>query len=733
MGITTIGTSAFPSTLSYILVFDNESEAAYKAANPNLTNLFRYMFKYTLQNDGTYSIGKGTYNLSGTLNIPSTFNGKAVSKIEDSAFYNCTGVTSVTIPSSIKSIGSSAFSGCTGLTSITIPSSVTSIGILAFSSCSSLKSVIIASSVTNIGSSAFSGCSSLTGITLSGSLTSIESSTFSRCSALTSITIPASVISIAPSAFEDCSSLASISVNSANKVYKSAGNCVIQISDNILVLGCKSSVIPSYVKAIGNSAFYNCTALTSITIPSSVTNIDSYAFSGCSKLTKVTIPSSVTNIGSCAFRGCSAIKSVSIPNSVTTIGSGAFSFCNALTSINISASVSNIAINAFQSCNNLTTITVDPNNSVYIGDGNCIIHRFNNFLVLGCVGSVIPNYVTAIGPAAFINSAISELVIPTSVQSIGTNAFASCRFMTRIVIPSSVSRMGSNVFEGWNENQTVYCNAQGSAISGWNRDWAYDCHANIVYSNDNIDKLDFIFMGDSYAVTGKREYEYVTSTITIPSFINGYPVKHIVAGAFHDFVNLTEVYFLPDSQLEVIGSAAFADCISLTSINIPSTVRTIENGAFIRCNNLKYLIIPSSVLFIGPQSFVDSSTGPMTIYTDAPSAPQNWQFLGNVNCYIYWDCTFSENYEYVKSIVVQADNNGLKNAPRRNGLFVQWDLGPKNTSYQTTDIIKGAVPSGIRIYAVWVPPQYLMSNPSPEEVEILSDLWDEVYSWYSVE
>ena len=183
----------------------------------------------------------------------------------------------------VKSIGSSAFSNCSGLTSITIPNSVTSIGSYAFSGCSGLTSITIPNSVTSIGSSAFSGCSGLTSITIPNSVTSIGSYAFSGCSGLTSITIPNSVTSIGNYAFRSCSGLISIKVEDGNPKYDSRNNCnaIIQKSNNSLIVGCKNTVIPNSVTNIGEYAFSECYGLTSITIPNSVTSIGSFAFSWC--------------------------------------------------------------------------------------------------------------------------------------------------------------------------------------------------------------------------------------------------------------------------------------------------------------------------------------------------------------------------------------------------------------------------------------------------------------------
>ena len=302
------------------------------------------------------SIGGAAFGFCyGLINI--TIPSSVVS-IGSAAFESCDNVISLTIPSGVTSIGDSAFSGCSGLTSITIGSGVTSIGSSAFSDCSKLTSITIGSGVTSIGNNAFFGCSKLTSITIPDSVTSIGSSAFDGCSGLTSITIGSGVTSIGDSAFRGCSSgLTSIAVDSGNSVYCSESNCLIQRSDNQLILGCKNSIIPSSVTSIGFYAFNGCTGLTSITIPNSVTSIWNSAFSGCSGLTSITIGSGVTSIGSFAFDHCSGLTSISIPNSVTSIGNSAFSYCSSLTNITIGSGVKKIGSNAFNSCSKLTSAT----------------------------------------------------------------------------------------------------------------------------------------------------------------------------------------------------------------------------------------------------------------------------------------------------------------------------------------------------------------------------------------
>ena len=225
----------------------------------------------------------------------------------------------------VTTLGTSCFKDCSGLTSITIPSSVTSLGNECFWGCSGLTSITIPSSVTSLSESCFSGCSGLTSITIPSSVTSLGDGCFSYCTSLTSITIPSSVTSLSESCFSGCSGLTSIT-------------------------------IPSSVTSLGNGCFGGCSGLTSITIPSSVTSLDGSCFFGCSGLTSITIPSSVTLLSECCFSGCSGLTSITIPSSVTSLGYECFSGCSGLTSITIPLSVTSWGWACFEYCQNLETV-----------------------------------------------------------------------------------------------------------------------------------------------------------------------------------------------------------------------------------------------------------------------------------------------------------------------------------------------------------------------------------------
>ena len=232
-----------------------------RAHNIAVENADGVTIYYNYINDGAeLEVTSGSPRYSGVVNIPEevTYMGRTrkVTSIGYEAFYNCTGLTSVTIPNSVTSIGSEAFYGCTGLTSVTIPNSVTSIGQSAFYSCSGRTSVTIGNSVTSIGDLAFYGCSGLTSVTIPNSVTSIRSFAFSLCTSLTSVDIPNSVTSIGNYAFYFCSGLTSVTIGNS-------------------------------VTSIGDRTFYGCVNLTSVTIPKSVTSIENFAFYACTGLTSV--------------------------------------------------------------------------------------------------------------------------------------------------------------------------------------------------------------------------------------------------------------------------------------------------------------------------------------------------------------------------------------------------------------------------------------------------------------
>ncbi len=269
-------------------------------------------FTYIETNNGTtITITACSQAAVGLVEIPATIDSKPVTTIGTSAFFNCTGITGVTIPSGVTTIGTNAFVRCLGMTTVSIPLTVSTIGLSAFANCTTLKKVIIPPGVTRIEKSTFNTCSALAGITIPASVTFIGDQAFQNCGALTSLTIPANVttlnyralsncrklttlaipaslISIGSEAFGNCQALTSISVDAANPNYSSQDGVLFDKNKTKLLafppgLG-GGYAVPAGVTSIGSNAFLTCEKLIGITFPPSLVEMEPLAVSTCMAL-----------------------------------------------------------------------------------------------------------------------------------------------------------------------------------------------------------------------------------------------------------------------------------------------------------------------------------------------------------------------------------------------------------------------------------------------------------------
>ena len=666
---------------------------------------------YNLKEDKTAEVtydkyfNENNYKSLTTADIPAsvTYSGTtySVTSIGWYAFYECTGLTSVTIPNSVTSIGVYAFFSCSGLTSFSVAGDNSNYcskeGVLFNKQQTTLiqyparkqGEYVIPNSVTSIVDYAFAGCSGLTSLTISNSITSIVDYAFAGCSSLTSITIPNSVTSIGTEAFSGCSSLTSVT-------------------------------IPNSVTSIGTEAFYGCSGLTSVTIPNSITSIVDYAFEGCSSLTSVTIPNNVTNIGKGAFSGCSSLSSVTIPNSVTSIGESVFSNCSSLTAVEIPNSITSIGYSAFAGCSSLTAVEI-PNSVTSIG-------WYAFYECTGLTSVTIPNSVTSIGHYAFTGcSSLTSITIPNSITSIGNEAFAGCSSLTSVTIPNSVISIGEGAFNECSSLTSIYvpCGEMerfkqllkndsrvkyepvpytititaenGSVIYPQTKcddmlltatpDYGYHF---TQWSDGNTDNprtielrqdttLEAIFAVDKYGTCGDNlqlTWRYDTGNQTLTISGEGDLTTNMRYGV--EAVKEMRELVIEDG-VGVIGNEAFADIKTLSTIILGKDVRELQERVFYNCNNLtaiyNYRKTPASAT---SNTFEEVDKYACTIYVLAGSEDMFRSAVGWKDFYSILTIGATET---------TVTDNTATVVPSSNSATFTWPVSNEAASY-TIDITK---------------------------------------------
>ena len=548
---------------------------------------------------------KNTSNTSytGDIVIPESvvYNAKtySVTSIGSSAFYNCSALTSVTIPNSVTSIGGNAFYNCSALTSVTIPNSLTSIGGFAFDSCSALTSITIPNSVTSIGDYAFIRCH-------------FAKESFINNSTLTSNTY----------------------------WYWGAAIYDIETDDGLLITD--NTVLKCRPRA------------TSVTIPSSVTSIGGYAFYNCSRLTSVTIGTGVLSIETNAFTSSSPKKVIWLTNTPPN------GYANLQASINYVAnnlytSLKNVTVYPYLSslfeAEGVKYVPVSPSertcdaidcaynkSAEHIDIGKTVTNRGITLTVrkinpYTCYRNTFIkdtklHFKGIIAQQAFYGcSAMQTAELGQEITSIGMGAFGACKKLKGIEIPDAVESLESYCFENCSSLPTIQIPRNVTNIGD--------------YVFDGCTSMETVLMDDGETVLtlGSNGSNSLFASCPLDSVYIGRNINYSIASdkGYSPFYRNTKLrsVTITDKETE-ISPNEFYGCTALKNVRIGDGVTTFGNWAFSGCSSLDFFAFGSSVETIGKEAFSDCSALTKLISRAAIPPVCGTQALDDIN---KWECT----------------------------------------------------------------------------------------------
>ncbi|MGM9820052.1 MAG: leucine-rich repeat domain-containing protein [Candidatus Onthomorpha sp.] len=594
----------------------------------------------------------------------------------------------INIGDSIQGIPANFARSLSSLTSVTIGNSVTSIGDSAFWNCSSLSTLNFnATNCTDFSSDAnkhpFSSCPIDT-INIGNSVQRIPANFARSLSGLTSVTIGNSVTAIGDSAFWNCSSLGTLNFNATNcndfssdankHPFSSCPVATINIGSSVQRIpanfarslsGLTSVTIGNSVTAIGDSAFWNCSSLGTLNFNATNCNdfssdANKHPFSSC-PVTTINIGNSVQRIPANFARSLSGLTSVTIGNRVTTIGDSAFWNCSSLstlnfdaknctdfssdanehpfsscpiTTINIGNSVQKIPANFARSLSGLTSVTVG-NSVTLIGDSafwNCSSLSTLNFNAKNCA-----DFSSDENKNPFSSCPIGTISIGDSVQRIPANFARGINGLTTITIENNVTSIGNNAFENCSNLLNLNFNAKNCADFSLDENEHPFSSCPIVTINigdsvqriptnfaRSLSRLTSVTIGNSVTSIGYYAFQNCTSLSTLNfNAINCSGFTAYISSPFSSCpistINIGE-------SVERIPAYFTYNISNLTSITIPNSVTSIGNYAFYGCNGLTSIVskavvppvIDGSEVFPNPNSCnVAVPCGSLEAYTSS--------------------------------------------------------------------------------------------------------------------
>jgi hypothetical protein len=572
--------------------------------------------------------------------------------------YEMRSLRSIVIPRGIEDIEADAFAYMWCLESISVDAANTYYD--SRDNCNALietatnklikgtSETIIPDDVTIIGEGAF--YDSHWNGSLPDGLIEIEDYAFEWCTDLESLSIPASVTYIGEDAFHLCN-LQSISVESGNEVYDSRNNCnaLIETSTNTLLLGTGSTVIPTSVTAIGNSAFEGCRAVTAIVVPNNVTSIGKRAFSGsnftsiilpehlvsieenalslCYELTAITIPAGVKSIGNYAFYADKEIEEIVLPQGLEAIGNGAFSYCDKLARVVIPATVETIGENAFDSSMALTTVEVGMQEPIGI-DASVFPNRANATLYVP-FGSK-SDYESADYWKEFASIVEMAEVVEDSYIAFVDEAFkAVClahwdtttdgelSYEEAAAVTSLEDAFDDDIASEITSLNDLQYFTGLTSISWEQLSGCYQLSSIVIPKNvSSIDSpLSQYFPFESISVDPENTVfdsrndcnaiiETATNKLVVGSSNTIIPATVTAIGNYAFYFSDIQSITIP-SSVKSIGQGAFTACSSLQGISLSEGLESIASMAFSVCRNVTTILVPSTVTSIGDNAFLN--------------------------------------------------------------------------------------------------------------------------------
>ena len=407
------------------------------------------------------------------------------------------------------------------------------------------------------------------------------------------------------------------------------GNATITgYSGGVAALFIPETIDGHTVTAIGNRAFKGNLRLAAVTIPDTVTEIGQDAFSGCRNLTSVSLSNNLDSIYESAFES-TAISTLSLPSKLTRLDRKAFANCTNLQHVSIPATLTTTTYGTisddwngpFNGCSSL--------NSVSFAEGitSILSHLFENCNGLREIS--IPDSVTEIGEKAFKNcrnlasvslgnnldsiyesafesTAISTLSLPNRLTRLDRKAFANCTNLQHVSIPATLTTTTyGTISDDWN-GPFNGCSSLNSVS------FAEGITSILSHLFENCNGIREIKIPDGVALIGENAFKNSTLTsIDIPG-----SVTSIESKAFNSCANLISIK-LPDS-VTAMGTAVFEGCSNLTDVTLPGTRMNIMADTFKNCTSLKKIVLPETVQYIRSGAFSNCIALKEIVWSKAP-------------------------------------------------------------------------------------------------------------------